>query len=107
MKKILISTTVVLILLASLYLIFREEMDRFNPLVEKEYVYVQLDETPKEEDRRFRYTLTGMNESGESKTVSFTTSAILEEGTYVRVLAKGRYTENYEIVEADDVPIDE
>ncbi|TDQ37369.1 YxeA family protein [Aureibacillus halotolerans] len=107
MKKLLIAIIIIVVVVASFYLVYlfnREDLDRFNPLIEQEYVYAQITEAPEEANGRYKYTLTGFTGSGESKTVVFTTSIVLDSSTYVKVLAKGLYAESYEMVEEDDVP---
>lgn len=106
MKKILISFGIVFVALAGLYLVFREPFDRYNPLIEEEYVYVEIDEDPVEADRRFEYRLQGVTEDGDTKRVVFSTSVELDHGTFVRVLAKGSYTSSYTIIDEDDMPSD-
>ncbi|GAK13123.1 YxeA family protein [Geomicrobium sp. JSM 1781026] len=109
-KKIIISclaVIVTIVTIASLYLLFRETIDRFNPLMEQEYVYVEVREEPEDDDGRYRYREQGVTESGETKRVVFTTSTTLDQGTFVRVLAKGSYTEEYELIEEENMPRNE
>ncbi|GAE29766.1 YxeA family protein [Halalkalibacter hemicellulosilyticus] len=102
MKRFLIVLILASIVLLG-YAFMREDLDRFNPFMSKEYVYVEINEDPKEDNGRYKYRLTGTNEEGTSKRVTFTTSSILEEGTYVKVLAKGAYTQYWEFVEESEM----
>lgn len=104
MKKLFITLTILVVVISSFYLFNRKDLDRFNPFIKQEYVYVQLNEAPENINGRYQYKLTGANESGKIKSVIFTTSTILDPSTYVKVLTKGLYTESYQIIEADDVP---
>ncbi|UJW57295.1 YxeA family protein [Bacillus sp. A116_S68] len=106
MKKLLIATFGLIVILVGGYIVFQETIDRFNPLLTKEYVYVEITNPPKDDNGRFRYQLTGMNEDGDSKNVSFTSSTVLDEGTYLKVLAKGAYAEAWEMIKQEDLPVD-
>ncbi|MCR6110215.1 YxeA family protein [Bacillus sp. A301a_S52] len=106
MKKLLIAIVGLIVISVGGYIVFQETVDRFNPLLTKEYVYVELTDPPKDDNGRFRYQLTGMNQDGDSKNVSFTTSTVLDEGTYLKVLAKGAYTEEWEMIKQEDLPVD-
>lgn len=105
MKKILISI-LVLIVAMSAYFFFRETFDRFNPFIAEEYVYVeiQVDDEPIDDNRRFKYDLKGVNENEETKRVVFSSSARLDPGTFVRVLAKGTYSIEYEFINESEMP---
>lgn len=104
MKKILISCFVVILAIASLYVLSRETFDRLNPLLSEEYVYVEIVGEPFDDDGRYTYELDGVNEDDETKRVVFSVSTRLEPGTFVRVLAKGRYTKEYEFIKEEDMP---
>ncbi|GAF64869.1 hypothetical protein BTS2_1765 [Bacillus sp. TS-2] len=106
MKKVLISCLVVVVVMVSLYFLFREPLDRFNPLIEQEYVYVEVQEEPTDDNGRYKYREQGVTESGETKRVVFSTSTRLDPGTLVRVLAKGTYTEEYEFINEEQMPSD-
>ncbi|GAB2541546.1 MULTISPECIES: YxeA family protein [Gracilibacillus] len=103
-KKILISCLIVVVVIASLYLLFREPFDRFNPLIEQEYVYVEVQDEPADDNGRYKYREQGVTESGETKRVVFTTSTRLDQGTLLRVLAKGSYTLEYQFINEDEMP---
>ncbi|MFB4212941.1 YxeA family protein [Shouchella sp. JSM 1781072] len=103
MKKILISCFVVILAIASLYVLSRETFDRLNPLLSEEYVYVEIVGEPSD-DGRYTYELDGVNEGDETKRVVFSVSTRLETGTFVRVLAKGRYTKEYQFIKEEDMP---
>lgn len=104
MKKILFSCLVVVVVIASIYLLFPEPFDRFNPLIEQEYVYVEVQNEPTDDNGRYKYREQGVTESGETKRVVFTTSIRLDEGTLLKVLAKGTYTEEYKLINEDEMP---
>ncbi|TSB47947.1 YxeA family protein [Alkalicoccobacillus porphyridii] len=104
MKKLLVSTLALLITVASLYFIFRETFDRFNPLIEEEFVYVEVHDEPTDDNGRFKYDLKGVNQDNKTKRVIFSTSARLEPGTFIRVLAKGTYSKEYKSINEDEMP---
>jgi len=106
LKKAIIIVAGAIVFIAGLYLVFKEELDRFNPLYEKEYVYVQVNEPSEPENGRYKYQLTGYNEEGQEKKVTFTSSTDLEQGIYLRVLAKGGYTESWEFISEEELPSD-
>ncbi|AKL95157.1 hypothetical protein CACET_c17080 [Clostridium aceticum] len=104
MKKILFSCLVVVVVIASIYLLFPEPFDRFNPLIEQEYVYVEVQNEPTDDNGRYKYREQGVTESGETKRVVFTTSIRLDQGTLLKVLAKATYTEEYKLINEDEMP---
>ncbi|MEI3611356.1 YxeA family protein [Pseudogracilibacillus sp. SO30301A] len=106
MKKILISCLVLIITIASLYFFFQEIFDRFNPLIDEEYVYVEIqdEDEPIDDDGRFKYDLEGINKNNKTKQVVFSSSTRLEPGTFIRVLAKGAYSIEYEFINEDEMP---
>ncbi|MDQ0207297.1 YxeA family protein [Alkalicoccobacillus murimartini] len=104
MKKILISCLVLVVVITSLYFFFRETIDRFNPMIAEEYVYVEVQGDPSDDDGRYKYNLKGINESNETKRVVFSTSTRLDQGTFVRVLAKGTHTIEYTLINRDEMP---
>ncbi|WP_340401160.1 YxeA family protein [Paenibacillus sp. FSL H8-0079] len=103
-KRIFISCLVVIVMIACLYLFMREPFDRFNPMIKEEYVYVKLQDEPVDDNGRYKYRLQGITESGEIKRVVFTTSSTLNQGTFLKVLAKGTYTEKYELIAEEEMP---
>ncbi|WP_164217462.1 YxeA family protein [Virgibacillus sp. YIM 98842] len=103
-KKILFSCLVVVVIIASLYLGFRETFDRFNPLIDQEYVYVEVQDEPTDDNGRYKYREQGVTESGETKRVVFTASTRLEQGTLLKVLSKGTYTVEYKFINEDEMP---
>lgn len=103
-KKILISCIVVVVAIASIYLLFPEPFDRFNPLIEQEYVYVEVQDEPADDNGRYKYREQGVTESGKTKQVVFSTSIRLDQGTFLKVLAKGTYTLEYEFINEDEIP---
>ncbi|CAG9623670.1 YxeA family protein [Sutcliffiella rhizosphaerae] len=104
MKKILISILLLSAVAFGGYTIFKESLDRYNPFIIQEHVYVQIKGSPEDNDGRFKYQIEGYNADGKTKKVTFTTSTVLAEGTYVKVSAKGAYTEGFEIIEEEDLP---
>lgn len=107
MKKIISFVVVIIILFVGTFTMFKEDLDRFNPLYSKEEVYVQVDDqqpVPVMNNHRFKYELKGYNAEGKKKTVVFTTSEKLTKGAYLKVLAKGSYTEKWQKVQADQLP---
>ena len=104
MKKILISCIVVVVVIASIYLLFPEPFDRFNPLIEQQYVYVEIKSEPSDDNGRYKYMEQGVTENGETKRVVFTTSIRLDKGTLLKVLAKGEYTQEYKFINEDEIP---
>ncbi|SEN92330.1 conserved hypothetical protein TIGR01655 [Amphibacillus marinus] len=104
MKKLLIAFVIVCSLLIASFMMFRESLDRFNPFIEQEHVYVEIDNEPTDDDGRYKYSLRGYNVAGDSKRVTFTTSVRLEKGTYLKVWAKGAYTESWESIDEEELP---
>lgn len=104
MRKIFISSLIAVVVMVSLYFVFRESFDRFNPWMEQEYVYVELQEDPVDDDGRYKYREQGVTASGKEKSVVFSSSTRLEQGTLVKVLAKGSYTVEYQLIQEDEMP---
>lgn len=105
MKKVIIFALVVVVVIASLYLLFPEPFDRFNPLIEQEYVYVEVQDEPTNDNGRYKYREQGVTERGETKGVVFTTSTRLDQGTLLKVLAKGTYTVEYKFINENELPL--
>ncbi|WP_128103134.1 YxeA family protein [Paenibacillus sp. DCT19] len=103
-KRIFISCLVGIVIISGLYFFAREPFDRFNPWIEQQYVYVEVQDQPVDDDGRYKYKEQGVTESGETKRVVFSTSTRLEQGTFLKVLAKGTYTENYEFIDEGEIP---
>src|SRR5690554_8090380 len=97
-KKTIIPILLVIIIIPIIYFGFRETIDRFNPWIEEEYVYVEVQGDPIDDNGRFKYREEGVNEKGETKRVVFTTSTVLNEETFLRVLAKGTHTIEYTLI---------
>lgn len=104
MKKAGIIVALLLVVIIGAYFGLREEIDRYNPLVAEEYVYVQINQQPVPENHRYRYKLNGFNAEGKEKKVTFTASTVLKEGTFLKVMAKGSYTKEWEQLASGDVP---
>ncbi|WP_433616118.1 YxeA family protein [Paenibacillus cellulositrophicus] len=99
-----VAALIIIILAVFLVMSARDVVDRFNPLVPQEDVFVRIDKPAENDNGRYKYKLTGYNLEGEKKKVIFTSSTQLPEGTYLKVSAKGAYTENYTKVKEEDVP---
>ncbi|GBF74892.1 hypothetical protein PA598K_03262 [Paenibacillus sp. 598K] len=104
MRKIFISILIAVVAMVSLYFVFREPFDRFNPWTEQEYVYVEVQEEPVDDDGRYKYREQGVTASGKTKRVVFSASTRLEQGALVKVLAKGSYTVEYQLIQEDEMP---
>ncbi|MBO7744407.1 YxeA family protein [Paenibacillus sp. MWE-103] len=106
--KIVSLTAVVLVItiLAVLFVMkYRDVVDRFNPFLTKEFVFVQINHQGKPEPQgRVAYELTGFSAGGMKKKVKFTASTQLPIGTYLKVLAKGAYTQEYEKINEEALP---
>ncbi|KAF9137524.1 hypothetical protein BGX30_010142 [Mortierella sp. GBA39] len=101
-----VAALIIIILAVFLVMSARDVVDRFNPLVPQEDVFVRIDKPAENDNGRYKYELTGYNSEGEKKKVIFTSSTQLPEGTYLKVMAKGAYTESYTKVKKEDVPRD-
>ncbi|GED16517.1 YxeA family protein [Aneurinibacillus migulanus] len=104
MKKWAVAALIIVILGALFIFTSRDVVDRFNPLIKQEYVYVQINKPAEPDNGRFKYKLTGYNAEGKKKNVNFTASIELPKGTYLKVLAKGFYVQKWEEVKAEDIP---
>ncbi|MFS0723570.1 YxeA family protein [Paenibacillus sp. 1P07SE] len=104
MKKAIAVIVAIVVVLGGLYMAFKEDFDRFNPLYEEEHVYVMIHEPGDEDEGRYYYRLTGYNEEGEQRKVRFSASTDLEQGIYLKVLAKGSYTKSWESVTEEELP---
>lgn len=104
MKKAIALLVITVVAVAGLYVFFKEDLDRFNPLYEEEYVYVMINKPAEPDNRRFKYQLSGYNEEGKERKVRFSASVDLEQGTYLKVLAKGAFTKSWESVKEEDLP---
>lgn len=99
-----IAALVIIILGGVLFISARDVLDRFNPLVPQEDVFVRISQPAEPDNGRYKYELSGYNAEGKKKKVTFTSSAPLPEGTYLKVHAKGAYTESYKKVTEQEVP---
>ncbi|MCI3923941.1 YxeA family protein [Paenibacillus sp. TRM 82003] len=106
MKKAVIFVLVAAVICSGLYIAFKRDFDQFNPLYKEEYVYSVVGEPAGVEGKfkRYRYNLTGRTASGEKKNITFSSGKELEQGAYVKVLAKGAYTKKWVIIGKEDVP---
>lgn len=91
-----------------LYIVYKKEVDQFNPLYKEAVVYVVVNTAGKPESKadniRYRYNLEGYTEKGQAKEITFSASTDLEQGNYVKVVAKGSYTKSWVKVKEEDVP---
>ncbi|MDO3675424.1 YxeA family protein [Paenibacillus ehimensis] len=99
-----IAALVIVILAVLVGIKYKDVVDRFNPLMTKEYVYVQITKPGEPDEGRYKYVLAGYNAQGEKKEVTFTASLSLLPGTYLKVLAKGAYAQEWEEVKKEDIP---
>jgi uncharacterized protein (TIGR01655 family) len=106
MKKNILFALVALVICSGIYIIFKQDFDRYNPLYKQEYVYVIINKPakPERQNARFRYNLSGYTEQGQKKKITFSASKELDQNTYVRVLAKGAYTQEWIFIKKEDVP---
>lgn len=81
-----------------------EVLDRGNPLISQKDVYVIIDKQPEKSSHRYEYSLTGYTSDGNDKKVTFTTSATLPKGTYLKVDAKGSYVKTWVEIEFHELP---
>src|SRR5690554_7004230 len=99
MKKVAMISLIALVICSVLYITYKREFDQFNPLYSEEVVYVVINEPAEPEGKenriRYRFNLTGYTDKGQEKQITFSSSTELEQGTYVRVVAKGAYTKNW------------
>lgn len=82
----------------------KEVKDRYSPFLKEENVYVQINKQGELDHHRYKYELTGYNAAGKKKNVLFTASTDLPKGTYLKVLAKGYYSSEYEEVNEESIP---
>ncbi|KRG11125.1 YxeA family protein [Lederbergia galactosidilytica] len=109
MKSWIIGLLTIFIIVGGLVaasLIFHNEVtDRFNPLVPQKDVYVQIMEkgTPRSQGG-YDYTLSGFDESGIERKVTFYAAEELRNSAYLRVDAKGKYIKTWEEVQWEELP---
>ncbi|ATH93746.1 hypothetical protein ACH95_11155 [Bacillus glycinifermentans] len=107
MKKIIsfIAAGLAVVCIGSFLFIHNDVTDRFNPLVPKENVYVQINKEGKHlSPGGYEYTLEGYNAAGKEKEVTFLASGSLRKNAYLKVYAKGKYVETWEEVQPGDMP---
>lgn len=107
MKKTisLITAGLAVVCIGAFLLIHNEVTDRFNPLVKKENVYVQINKDGKHlSPGGYEYTLEGYNDAGKEKEVTFFAGGSLRKNAYLKVHAKGKYVETWEEVQPGDMP---
>lgn len=95
-KTISLITAALAVCIGAFLLIHNEVTDRFNPLVKKESVYVQINKDGKHlSPGRYEYTLEGYNDTGKEKEITFSASDSLRRNAYLKVHAKGKYVETW------------
>lgn len=105
MKKITIGLIVVLVLIGSLLLVRTEVTDRFNPLIPKKEVYVQINKPGIHRNPGgYDYTLDGYTESGEKQVVTFYAGGTLRKDAFLKVFTKGKYVKTWEEVQPNELP---
>lgn len=83
-----------------------QQLDRFNPFVSKEPVYVVTNSQygTKQSPGGYIYTQEAYQEDGDHYEVSFYTGSELREGAYLKLDAKGVYINDWEEVSQKDLP---
>ncbi|WP_026558827.1 YxeA family protein [Bacillus sp. J37] len=105
MKKFVGVLLLLVVLLVGFFTVVpKEDRDHINPLVPKEDVYVQINEDAVPKGGRYEYTLTGYNEEGEEKEITFDSGKILKENAFLKVTVKGAFVEEWEEVQVEDLP---
>lgn len=105
MKKIIGVLLVFIVLIIGFFTIVpKEDRDHINPLVPKEEVYVKINEEGTPKGGRYEYTLTGYNEDGEEKEITFDSGKVLKENAFLKVTVKGTFVEEWEEVQVGDLP---
>ena len=109
MKKPIILILSVLVVCSVMYLTFKKDFDQFNPLYKEEYAFSVVNTPGKAEvsnrgGTRYRYNLTGFTEQGRKKEFTFSSSKQLDQGIYVKALAKGAYTREWVLIHKEEVP---
>ena len=108
MKKAVMFFLIGLVVFSGIYVVYKRDIDQFNPFYKQAGVYVIVDKSAEPETRRnntrYRYNLKGYTEQGQAKKITFSSSSELEQGTYVKVVAKGAYTKEWSKVQEKDMP---
>ncbi|KAF0818153.1 DUF1093 domain-containing protein [Bacillus sp. ZZV12-4809] len=106
MKNFVAVLFALVILLIGLFtFVPKEDRDHINPLVPKDEVYVQINKDTVPKGARYEYTLTGYNEEGEEKEITFGSGEILKEKAYLKVTVKGSFVEEWEEAQAGELPV--
>ncbi|GGB34188.1 YxeA family protein [Virgibacillus dakarensis] len=109
-KFLLIPLLIIAILATAIFtftvLVQNEIADKLNPFLPKTDVYVQINETGKKRKiGDYEYTLTGYDESGKQREVTFTAQKKLQEDAYLRIVTKRIYVETWEEVQYEEMPL--
>lgn len=80
-------------------------VDRFNPLVKEEAVYVKTEEPVNvDEHGNANYKLTAVNQEGKTRTIEFMSIGELKQNRFLKLSSKGAYVETYEEVAREKLP---
>lgn len=82
-----------------------QQLDRFNPFVSEESVYLETNKQGEKQDQGgVIYYQDVYKEDGSSYKLSFFAGNELREGTFLKLAAKGKYVESWEEVTQDSLP---
>lgn len=108
MKKAILFFLIALVVFSGIYIVYKRELDQFNPFYKQVKVYAVVDQPAEPEttnnNTRYRYNLKGYTVQGQANKITFSSSIELEQGTYVQVLAKGAYTKEWMKLKKQDMP---
>ncbi|WP_167629171.1 YxeA family protein [Listeria valentina] len=80
-------------------------VDRFNPLVKEETVYVKTGQLVNvDEHGNANYKLTAVNQEGKTRTIEFMSIGELKQNRFLKLSSKGAYVETYKEVAREKVP---
>ncbi|MBC1520114.1 YxeA family protein [Listeria aquatica] len=80
-------------------------IDRFNPLVKEEAVYVKTSKPVNvDEHGNANYKLTAVNQDGKTRTIEFMAMGELKQDRFLKLSSKGAYVETYEEVPREKLP---
>ncbi|ASS73182.1 YxeA family protein [Bacillus atrophaeus] len=107
MKKVLVIVVALgaVAVICGFLFVHNEVTDRYNPLISKQDMYVQINRDGKHLSQGgTEYTLDGYNKSGKKDEVTFFAGGDLRKNAYLKVDTKGKYVETWEEVQLDDMP---
>ncbi len=80
-------------------------VDRFNPFVKEEAVYVKTGKPVNvDEHGNANYKLTAVNQEGKTRTIEFMSIGELKQNRFLKLSSKGAYVETYEEVAREKLP---